>query len=214
MRRMSSRTSAATPPGDPGPEEEEVCVVPARDRVRLDDHQRITPPGPEPAQQDPEHAIAYADARPLAPCLERGQLPLEHKVLRNQIATRTQGGLSLSKSWRCLAPTGRLFAFGAASFAPDGKLSHLSAIRGVLTFPLLHPLGLMNSNRGIHGVNIGHLWGEMRVLRQELEALIDLWKAETLRPVIDQVFPFDQAPAAHRRLMERKNVGKVLLVPG
>jgi NADPH:quinone reductase-like Zn-dependent oxidoreductase len=35
----------------------------------------------------------------------------------------------------------------------------------------------------------------------------------TFTPVIDRTFPFDQAAEAHRFLQDRKNFGKVLLVP-
>ena len=34
----------------------------------------------------------------------------------------------------------------------------------------------------------------------------------TIRPVIDATFPFEQAADAHRRIAERKNIGKVVLV--
>jgi NADPH:quinone reductase-like Zn-dependent oxidoreductase len=36
----------------------------------------------------------------------------------------------------------------------------------------------------------------------------------TIAPIIDATFGFDQAPEAHRRLGERKNIGKVVLVTG
>jgi NADPH:quinone reductase-like Zn-dependent oxidoreductase len=34
-----------------------------------------------------------------------------------------------------------------------------------------------------------------------------------LDPVVAESFPFDRAPDAHRFLTERRNVGKVVLVP-
>jgi len=131
------------------------------------------------------------------------------------IALDAQGGSSLHKSFRSLAPTGRVYAFGAASFQPEGTRSFFSLVKGLLGSPLfaLHPLRLMNENRGIHGVNVGHLWEETALLRNQLDALVALWSAEVVRPVVDAVIPFVEAPEAHRRLMERRNVGKVVLVP-
>jgi NADPH:quinone reductase-like Zn-dependent oxidoreductase len=40
------------------------------------------------------------------------------------------------------------------------------------------------------------------------------WQAQgKITPVLDRSFPFAQAPAAHRHIESRGNIGKVLLVP-
>ncbi len=39
-------------------------------------------------------------------------------------------------------------------------------------------------------------------------------EAGQLKPVIDQVFPFDQAPDAHRRMEAGDHVGKIVLEIG
>jgi synaptic vesicle membrane protein VAT-1 len=57
------------------------------------------------------------------------------------------------------------------------------------------------------------LWSEIAMLRAELDALLDLWRGGGIRPRIDAVVPFAEAARAHRRLTERRNVGKVVLVP-
>ncbi|HET7737314.1 MAG TPA: zinc-binding dehydrogenase [Tepidiformaceae bacterium] len=49
--------------------------------------------------------------------------------------------------------------------------------------------------------------------RRELPKVLDLVAAGTFRPVIDRTFELSEAEAAHRRLEERGNFGKVLLVP-
>jgi NADPH:quinone reductase-like Zn-dependent oxidoreductase len=72
---------------------------------------------------------------------------------------------------------------------------------------------LMDDNRGVAGVNVGHLWGEMELLREQLVRLLALYDEGKIRPVVDQVFTFDRAADAHRRMHERKNVGKIVLVP-
>jgi len=45
---------------------------------------------------------------------------------------------------------------------------------------------------------------------QPLSALIE---DGTIEPVIDRSFAFADTPDAHRRLTERKNIGKVVLTP-
>ena len=34
-----------------------------------------------------------------------------------------------------------------------------------------------------------------------------------MKPVVDQIFPFERAAEAHHYIQDRKNFGKVLLVP-
>ena len=38
-------------------------------------------------------------------------------------------------------------------------------------------------------------------------------EAGALRPVVAEAFEFDRADEAHRMIVERRNVGKVVLVP-
>ncbi len=132
-----------------------------------------------------------------------------------EIALDAQGGDSLKKSFRVLAPTGRLFSFGAASLAPDGKRDLFSMAKGFFQMPLidLFPLNLMNDNRGILGVNMGHLWNESQILLKQLDQLLALYREGAIKPVIDSTFSFEDSAKAHQRIHDRKNVGKVLLVP-
>jgi NADPH:quinone reductase-like Zn-dependent oxidoreductase len=46
-------------------------------------------------------------------------------------------------------------------------------------------------------------------MRDILGGVEDGW----VRPYVDRSFSFDEAGAAHRYLEERKNIGKVILVP-
>lgn len=129
------------------------------------------------------------------------------------IALDAQGGESLKKSLRSLAPTGRLFAFGAASLSPDGTRDVFSMVKGVMQMPLLDllPFNLMNDNRGVFGVNMGHLWDEAPILLRQLKQLLALYEEGAISPVIDSTFKLEDAGGAHQRLIDRKNVGKVLL---
>jgi NADPH:quinone reductase-like Zn-dependent oxidoreductase len=74
-------------------------------------------------------------------------------------------------------------------------------------------MGLMDKNRSIAGVNIGGFWDEMDILREELEALLSLYKEGKIKPHVGETFPFTRAADAHRAITERRNVGKVVLVP-
>ncbi|MET7422600.1 medium chain dehydrogenase/reductase family protein [Dactylosporangium sp. NPDC005555] len=123
------------------------------------------------------------------------------------------GGRDWKRGLRLLRPVGQLIAYGFANLAGGERRSVVRLARQASGVPLLTPLGLMNDNRTVSGVNLGHLWGRPDLLREELTALMALWHSGDISPRIDGVYPFDRAADAHRRLGERQNVGKVLLVP-
>ncbi len=123
------------------------------------------------------------------------------------------GGRDWKKGYRLLRPAGRLVAYGFANLASGERRNPLALARQALRIPLYTPIGLMNDNRAVAGVNIGHLWGEMEMLAGEMAALLELYRKGSIRPRIDSTFPLERAADAHRRIQSRRNVGKVLLVP-
>lgn len=123
------------------------------------------------------------------------------------------GGKDWKKGYNLLRPAGRLVAFGFANMSSGDKRNILHLIGQVVRIPLFTPLGLMEENRGIAGVNIGHLWDEIDMLAEELEAILSLYKQGKIRPHVGEVVPFDRAADAHRMLSAGKNIGKVVLVP-
>jgi len=123
------------------------------------------------------------------------------------------GGTSLAKGYRCLAPLGRLFTFGGSGFAPKGRRNPIHMIKGLLATPRFSPFSLMNRNRGVFGVNVGHLWDETERLGAMMGEIMALVREKKLDPIVDRAFPFDQAADAHRYMGDRRNFGKVLLVP-
>ncbi|MBW2314973.1 MAG: zinc-binding dehydrogenase [Deltaproteobacteria bacterium] len=125
------------------------------------------------------------------------------------------GGDSFKKSFRSLSPTGRLGMFGISAAATGKKPNKLSLLRTVLAMPWLqfNPVSLMNENKGAFGVNLGHLWDEVDRVNSWMEALLELYSEGAIRPVIAERFPFERAAEAHHYLQDRKNFGKVLLIP-
>jgi NADPH:quinone reductase-like Zn-dependent oxidoreductase len=129
------------------------------------------------------------------------------------IALDAVGGESFRKSYKSLADLGRLFIFGVSSLAPGTKRSWISALTGLSKMKSFKPLQLMNHNKGVYGVNLGHLWHRGDELTAMLGQILDLFADGTFKPVVDRSFPFSEAAAAHRYIQERKNFGKVVLVP-
>ncbi|HUE30921.1 MAG TPA: medium chain dehydrogenase/reductase family protein [Verrucomicrobiae bacterium] len=115
------------------------------------------------------------------------------------------------KSYRCLAPLGRLVCFGLSGAATGMGPSRLGAVKRLATLPWFHPIRLMNDNRAVIGVNLGHLWDRVDLLRDEMLSLLADYEAGRIQPVVGKTFPLAEAAAAHRFIQERKNVGKVIL---
>jgi NADPH:quinone reductase-like Zn-dependent oxidoreductase len=115
------------------------------------------------------------------------------------------------KSYRCLAPLGRLVMFGFSQAATGMTPSWLAALPKFLAIPWFHPARLMNDNKAVIGVNLGHLWDRIELLRAEMLGLLADCEAGRLKPVVGKTFPLAEAAGAHRYLQERQNVGKVLL---
>jgi NADPH:quinone reductase-like Zn-dependent oxidoreductase len=125
------------------------------------------------------------------------------------------GGDSWRKGLRLLAPTGRLVCFGLSSAATSKERSLLAPFRALAKVPWLrvNPISLMNENHGVLGVNLGHMWDQVDVLRGWLEQILRWWTEGKVRPHVDRTFSFADAPAAHAYIQDRRNIGKVVLVP-
>jgi synaptic vesicle membrane protein VAT-1 len=122
------------------------------------------------------------------------------------------GGESYTKSYRCLRHLGRLFMFGASSFVPEQKRRLIPLVRGLWNTPKFKPFDMLDNNRGVFGINLGHLWHETERSRAVFEQVMAKVGDGTLTPVIDREFGFDQAAEAHAYMQSRQNFGKVLLV--
>ncbi len=121
------------------------------------------------------------------------------------------GGESFQKSYNLLRPGGRLMVFGFSAAMTGLERSYLKAAPRFLRIPKFDPLQMMRENRAVLGVHIGRLKPE--TLPEEYAALLRLFAEGHIRPHIDKTFPLEQAPGAHLYLHERKNLGKVLLIP-
>jgi NADPH:quinone reductase-like Zn-dependent oxidoreductase len=124
------------------------------------------------------------------------------------------GGASFKRSYRLLRPGGRLVAFGASSVLPGDRRRLVraapQALRMVRGFDLVRQ---MSDSKAVIGLNMLRLWDDRGTLAPWIEPLGALIEDGTIRPVVSDVVPFDRAPEAHRIIAERRNVGKVVLVP-
>ncbi len=123
------------------------------------------------------------------------------------------GGKNTFMSYRALARTGRLGLFGLASATQTRFSTKLNLVKTVLRMPRFHPVRLMNANKGIFGVNIGHMWGIEEKMRLWMSEIINGVEEGWIRPHVDRIFPLEKAGDAQTYIEERQNIGKVVLVP-
>lgn len=123
------------------------------------------------------------------------------------------GGPSWTVGYDLLAPAGRLVAFGLSAAASGKTRSLLHALGQVIRIKSWKPDKLMSDNKEIAGCNMGHLFGELDMLREQFHALLEMYERGEIAPYVDKSFKFSEAPLAHHWLHDRKAKGKVLLVP-
>src|SRR5215212_497126 len=137
----------------------------------------------------------------------------EKRLPRFDLVMDALGGPSFRRSYRALNPGGRLVAFGASSVTSGEQRNLLVAARSALRMPRFNLLRQMSASKSVIGLNMLTLWDHAGTLKPWIDPLRALLDDGTIRPVVAEAVPFDRAPEAHRILAERRNVGKVVLVP-
>jgi NADPH:quinone reductase-like Zn-dependent oxidoreductase len=123
------------------------------------------------------------------------------------------GGNSWKQSYRALRRTGRMGVFGMSVASASGIKGKLKALKAVVSMPRYNPLGLMNRNKGVFGLNLGHMWGEGEKVASWTREIMRGVQQGWIRPHVDRTFSFEEIADAHRYIEARKNIGKIVLVP-
>jgi NADPH:quinone reductase-like Zn-dependent oxidoreductase len=123
------------------------------------------------------------------------------------------GGKSFRTSYRLLRAGGRLVCFGASSVMSGERRNLVTAARSAARMPRFNLLKQMSESKAVIGLNALRLWDAQGTIEPWVGPLTELIDDGTIRPVVAEAVPFANAPAAHRALAERRNVGKVVLVP-
>jgi NADPH:quinone reductase-like Zn-dependent oxidoreductase len=123
------------------------------------------------------------------------------------------GGASFRRSYGLVRPGGRLVAFGASAVVSGERRNLLTAGRAALRMPRFNLIKQMSESKTVVGLNMLTLWKERGSLAPWIDPLRALMDDGTVDPVVAAAFPFEQAGAAQTMLIERRNVGKVVLTP-
>jgi NADPH:quinone reductase len=108
------------------------------------------------------------------------------------------GGAVFDKSLAALAPLGRLAVFGMASRTPATPVD---------------PASLMGRSAAVIGFWLVHIVQRPALLAAAVGDLMTLIASGELTPVIGHTYPLDRAADAHRALLDRSSVGKLILDP-
>ena len=128
------------------------------------------------------------------------------------------GPSSFRKDYAILRPGGRLVMYGLSEAQTGDRRDVAAVLRSLARMPLAtmpwwKSLQVMNENKGVFGLNMLKWW-DAEGLDRVLEPLSGGLAAGEFDPVVAESFPFERAADAHRFIADRRNIGKVVLVPG
>ena len=134
------------------------------------------------------------------------------------VAFDALGPTSFRKDYRVLRQGGRLIMYGLSEVSSDGRRDLPNALRSLVkmpfaTMPWWRSLDVMNQNKGVFGLNMLRWWDREGNIQRALDPLLEDLAAGRLDPVVGASFPFSRAGEAHSFIGERRNVGKVVLLP-
>ena len=129
------------------------------------------------------------------------------------------GPTSFRKDYRILRQGGRLIMYGLSEAQTEKGRSIPRLLRALVKMPLAttpwwKSLSVMNENKAVAGLNMLSWWDkEPGIIRLVVEPMLPDLESGALVPVVAEAFPFSRAGDAHTFIAERRNIGKVVLVP-
>jgi NADPH:quinone reductase-like Zn-dependent oxidoreductase len=128
------------------------------------------------------------------------------------------GPTNFRKDYRLLREGGRMVMFGITEASTGTgrsipKLVSSLARMPLATTPWWKSLQSMNENKMVGGLNMLSWWDREQRIDRIIEPLRAMVARGSFDPVVAESFTFERAGDAHRFIAERRNVGKVVLVP-
>lgn len=128
------------------------------------------------------------------------------------------GPTSFRKDYRLLRQGGRLIMYGLSEAQTEKGRSVPRALSALARMPLAtvpwwKSLAMMSENKAVAGLNMLAWWDREGSINRLIEPTLPGLASGELEPVVAEAFPFERAGDAHRFIAERRNIGKVVLVP-
>jgi NADPH2:quinone reductase len=117
---------------------------------------------------------------------------------RVDVVLEMVGGPVFDASLRTLAPFGRLVTYGQASRTPPTPVD---------------PTALMAHSTAVIGFWLAHCLRRPELLQEPMTALLGMLADGRLQAVVGATYPLAEAAVAHRELLSRRSMGKLVLDP-
>uniref|UniRef100_A0A8C5SH09 Enoyl reductase (ER) domain-containing protein n=1 Tax=Laticauda laticaudata TaxID=8630 RepID=A0A8C5SH09_LATLA len=123
------------------------------------------------------------------------------------------GGSDTTKGFHLLKPMGKLVSYGVANLLTGQRKNLMAMAKTWWNQFSINALQLLHLNKAVCGYHLGYLEEEVELLTAVVTKLIALYNQGKIKPKVDSVWPFEQVVDAMKQMQEKKNVGKVVLVP-
>ncbi|XP_020828321.1 synaptic vesicle membrane protein VAT-1 homolog [Phascolarctos cinereus] len=123
------------------------------------------------------------------------------------------GGADTYKAYNLLKPMGKVVTYGVSNLLTGPKRNLMAMAKTWWNQFSVSALQLLQANRGICGFHLNYLENEVELVNRVVLQLMDLYSKGHIKPHIDSVWPFEKVADAMKQIQEKKNVGKVILVP-
>jgi NADPH:quinone reductase-like Zn-dependent oxidoreductase len=123
------------------------------------------------------------------------------------------GPATLKQSYRHLAPSGKLVAYGFHSMFSirRGVPNYFKLIYDYFRVPRFNPLHMTGDNKSLIAFNLSYLFHRLDLLEQAMADLIKWVEGGKIKAPALQQYPFEKVADAHRALESGKTVGKLIL---
>jgi NADPH:quinone reductase-like Zn-dependent oxidoreductase len=123
------------------------------------------------------------------------------------------GPATLKQSYRHLAPSGKLVAYGFHSMLSirKGIPNYFKLIYAYFQIPRFSPLNMTRDNKSLIAFNLSYLFQRVDLIKESMRDLMN-WVAEgKIQVPALQTYPFEKVADAHRALESGTTVGKLIL---
>lgn len=124
------------------------------------------------------------------------------------------GPTNVEESLALVSPAGRVVLYGAQEIVTGRRRNVFKVLWRMRRYRKLSPIRLMHANRGVYGLNMLRLFGDLALLRRAMDGILAGVREGWVKPRVDRTFPLERAADAHTHLQDRKNIGKVVLTTG
>ncbi|KAM6957605.1 synaptic vesicle membrane protein VAT-1 homolog [Aplochiton taeniatus] len=122
------------------------------------------------------------------------------------------GGSDTHKAYNLLKPMGKLITYGAANMLAGQKKNLLAVAKTWYHQFSIHTLSLIQGNKSVCGFHLGYLDGETELINTSMTSILELYGQGKIKPRIDSTWHLEQVGDAMRKMQERNNIGKIILI--